>query len=102
MGVLSGKFTPQTRFDDSVRAGWNEGAAHAKFLERLAVVEKLRILESPTRSLAQAALQFVISHEAVTVAIPGAKSPQQARSNAAAGRATLSSDELARARAATA
>ena len=25
-GVLAGKFTPETRFDDSVRIGWNEGA----------------------------------------------------------------------------
>ena len=25
-GVLAGKFTPESRFDDAVRIGWNEGA----------------------------------------------------------------------------
>jgi aryl-alcohol dehydrogenase-like predicted oxidoreductase len=57
------------------------------------VVEQLRPIERPGRTLAQAALQFVISHPAVTVAIPGAKSPEQAKENAAAGNATLSDEE---------
>jgi myo-inositol catabolism protein IolS len=48
--------------------------------------------------LAQAALQFVIGHPAVTVAIPGAKNPQQACANAAASRAVLDPDELDRVR----
>lgn len=102
MGVLAGKFTRETRFDDSVRAGWNEGAAREKFLRRLETVEKLRFLQTPEQTLAQAALRFVISHEAVTTAIPGAKSRAQALSNAAAGSAMLSPDLLARAREVTA
>lgn len=101
MGVLSGKFSPTTRFTDSVRAGWNEGAAREKFQQRLATVDKLRFLETPTRTLAQASLQFVISHEAVTTAIPGAKSAGQARANAAAGNAPLTADELGQVRAVT-
>jgi aryl-alcohol dehydrogenase-like predicted oxidoreductase len=95
-GVLSGKFNRQTRFDDSVRLKWNSGEHHERFLVQLEIVERLRFLEKPGRNLAQAALQFVIAHPAVSVAIPGAKSPEQARTNAAAGNQTLESSELER------
>jgi aryl-alcohol dehydrogenase-like predicted oxidoreductase len=94
-GILTGKFTPETRFEDSVRKGWNEGDQRQWFLDKLATVEKLRGLERPDRTLGQAALQFVISHPAITVAIPGAKSPEQALANARAGEAALSGEELA-------
>jgi aryl-alcohol dehydrogenase-like predicted oxidoreductase len=40
-----------------------------------------------------AALHYVISHPVGPVAIPGAKSPEQAAMNAAAGEITLSEDE---------
>jgi myo-inositol catabolism protein IolS len=43
-----------------------------------------------------AALRFAISHACQPVAIPGAKSPEQARMNAAAGEAVLSGQEIAR------
>jgi aryl-alcohol dehydrogenase-like predicted oxidoreductase len=95
-GVLSGKFTRESRFDDSVREKWNSGELHDKFLSQLSVVEKLRFLDKPGRTMAQAALQFVIAHPAVSIAIPGGKSPQQARSNAAAGEQAMSDDELKR------
>jgi aryl-alcohol dehydrogenase-like predicted oxidoreductase len=42
-----------------------------------------------------AALRYVISHPAVSLAIPGAKSPAQARINAAAGETLLSQAECA-------
>ena len=42
-----------------------------------------------------AALRFVFSHPAVSLAIPGAKSPAQAMMNAAAGERALLEDELA-------
>ncbi|RMD80765.1 MAG: hypothetical protein D6820_06260 [Lentisphaerae bacterium] len=63
-------------------------------------MDRLRFLEKPDRPLAQAAIQFVISHPAVTAAIPGATKLAQVESNAAAGeRGALSEDELARIRA---
>jgi aryl-alcohol dehydrogenase-like predicted oxidoreductase len=40
-------------------------------------------------------LRYVISNPAVSTAIPGAKSPQQAAANAAAGASLLTQDELA-------
>ena len=52
-------------------------------------MDKVRFLGTPLRSLAQAALQFVISNPVVSCAIPGAKSPEQAKSNAAAGVAVM-------------
>ncbi len=94
MGLATGKFTADTKFEDSVRSGWNEGAGRQRLLERLAVVEKLRWLDRPGRNLAQAALGFVLAHPAVTTAIPGAKSSQQGRANAAA--TPLASEELQR------
>jgi aryl-alcohol dehydrogenase-like predicted oxidoreductase len=98
-GVAAGKFTKDATFGD-VRKEMNGGPDRVKFLRQLGVVEKLRPMEKPGRNLAQLALQFVLSHEAVSVAIPGAKSPEQARSNAAAGDAVLSPEELERVRAA--
>jgi aryl-alcohol dehydrogenase-like predicted oxidoreductase len=44
--------------------------------------------------MAEVALQFVISHPAISAAIPGAKSPEQARANANAGNTALSAAEL--------
>jgi len=94
MGVLSGKFTPDTVFTDDVRRSWNEGERRERFLRRLEIVERLRFLERDGRTMAQAALQFVLSHPAVSCAIPGAKSPQQAEANASAGDETLTEEEL--------
>jgi aryl-alcohol dehydrogenase-like predicted oxidoreductase len=92
-GVAAGKFTRDSTFGD-VRSDMNRGPERVKFLRQLEVVERLRPLEKPGRTLAQLALQFVISNDAVSVAIPGAKTPEQARANAAAGEAVLSAEEL--------
>jgi myo-inositol catabolism protein IolS len=94
-GLAAGKFTKDSQFTDQVREKWNTDG-RAKFLERLAVVERVRFLEKPDRPMSQAALQFVISHPAVSVAIPGAKSPAQAKANAKAGEAALDAAELSR------
>ncbi len=94
-GVLAGKFTPETRFDDSVRSGWNEGAGRERFLKQLAQVEPWKQLARPDRSLAQIALAWTLANPAVTCAIPGAKNVEQIRSNAAAADITLTDDELA-------
>ena len=100
-GVCAGKFNRQTTFTDLVRKSWNEPPRREKFLKQLDVVERARFLETPLRTMAQAALQFVISHPAVSCAIPGAKSPEQARANAAAGVKALEPAELEKLRAAT-
>ncbi|MBI1927280.1 aldo/keto reductase [Candidatus Poribacteria bacterium] len=97
-GVLAGKFTANTTFTDSVREGWNEGEARERFLRNLQIVERLRFLANGGRNMAQAALQFVLAHPAVTCPIPGAKSVAQIEANAAAADGELSDDELQRLR----
>jgi myo-inositol catabolism protein IolS len=95
-GLLAGKFTPQTHFADSVRSSWNEGEGHRRFLRNLEKVEQVRFLARPGGTLAQAALQFVLAHPAVTCASPGAKNVEQAQANAAAAEGTLTQAELDR------
>jgi len=93
-GVLSGKFTPETRFTDSVRERWNEGRERARFLAQLAQVEQLQGLVREGRSMVDVALQFTLAHPAVTCPIPGMKTPEQARQNAAAADGELTPEEL--------
>ena len=50
----------------------------------LEAVEALRPLVPPGATLAQLALRWILMFEAVTCAIPGAKTEAQARDNAAA------------------
>lgn len=87
MGILAGKFTPQTRFPEGdFRRRWHDNPDEYQiFLRDLEIVEKLRGLATPERSLAHLALQFTLHHPAVTTVIPGIKDVKQAQSNIAAG-----------------
>jgi aryl-alcohol dehydrogenase-like predicted oxidoreductase len=60
-------------------------------------VDKLRELIEPA-DMVRTSLQYVISHPTLAVAIPGAKSVEQAAMNAAAGDDELSEAELERLR----
>jgi len=94
MGLLTGKFSAETTFPDGdVRAGWPE---EEWFRESLEKVERLRPL-TDGRTLGQLALRYVLEHPAVSVAIPGAKTPAQAEVNAAASTRPLLSEEDLRA-----
>lgn len=94
-GVLTGRYDRNTRFTDSVRSPWNEGERRELFLRELAVAEKVQGLVTPERSMVDIALAFVLAHPAVSCAIPGMKSPEQARANAAAADVKLTEAELA-------
>jgi aryl-alcohol dehydrogenase-like predicted oxidoreductase len=86
MGLLSGRYAKDHQFADSVRAGWHKDAGRqADFERRVAQVERLAERMARGEAMISAALGYVISHPAAPVAIPGAKSPEQARVNAAAG-----------------
>lgn len=94
-GLLSGKYSAGSVFSDDVRSNWNEGQARrAQFEREVAAVERLKGKLAPGDEMVTAALRYVISHPAAPVAIPGAKSPEQARMNAAAGERALTSEEL--------
>ncbi len=97
MGILAGKFTPETRFGEGdFRRRWHDNPdEYQVFLKDLETVERLRALERPERSLAQLALQFVLHHPAVTTVIPGIKNVSQAQKNIQAGQLPpLGADEM--------
>jgi len=97
MGLLTGKFTADAQFEEGdFRRRWQESPEEREvFLSDLAKVDKLRPL-AQDRTLAQLALQFVLAHPAVTVAIPGAKTVKQLRENVeAALLPPLTAEELA-------
>ena len=92
-GLLSGRYTRETTFaaDDHRtfnRAGEafdvGETFAGVPFEVGLDAVEELRPLVPEGATLAQFALRWILMHEAVSVIIPGARSPEQAQGNAAA------------------
>lgn len=93
-GVLSGRYDAASVFTDTVRGGWNdEGAARTQFLAQVAQVDRLKAVVNPGNDMVTAALRYTISHPAIAVAIPGAKSSDQAAMNAAAGERLLSEAE---------
>jgi aryl-alcohol dehydrogenase-like predicted oxidoreductase len=97
MGILTGKFGPDTQFDETdFRHRWQEEPEEREiYLEDLAKVDKLRPL-AKERTLAQLALQFVLAHPAVTAVIPGAKTVRQLQENVrAAVLPSLTPEELA-------
>jgi myo-inositol catabolism protein IolS len=92
-GILADKFDENTRFEDSVRQGWNDGSEHERFLSDVRTVAKLRPALKRKQSMVELALQFTLAHPAVTCPIPGMKNPEQARSNAAAADGRLSPEQ---------
>ena len=107
-GLLTGKMTPQTAFESDDHRSFNrhgerfdmgETFSGVDFETGLAAVEELRELVTPGVTLAQLALRWILMHEAVTCAIPGAKRPSQAEDNVhAADLLPLSDAQMAMAR----
>jgi aryl-alcohol dehydrogenase-like predicted oxidoreductase len=92
-GLLTGKLTKASTFaSDDHRSFNRDGAAFDKgetfsgvpFDVGLEAVERLRPLVPPGATMSQLALKWTLMFGAVSCAIPGAKTPQQARDNAAA------------------
>jgi aryl-alcohol dehydrogenase-like predicted oxidoreductase len=82
MGILTGKFGADTQFGaEDWRSRWQENPEEREiYLRDLEKVEQLVPLANG-RSLAQVALQFAMSHPAVSTVIPGAKNVRQVREN---------------------
>ncbi|MBL7075364.1 aldo/keto reductase [candidate division KSB1 bacterium] len=80
-GLLTGKFTKETRFGDDDHRRMNLSPERLeKYVDEM---EKLDTLfkEYSTYTKAQISLAFCISHSACYTAIPGAKTPQQVFEN---------------------
>jgi aryl-alcohol dehydrogenase-like predicted oxidoreductase len=92
-GMLSGKFTRDSRFSADDHRGFNrQGEAFDKgetfsgvdFEQGLAAVEELRALVPSGVSMAKLALRWILMNEAVTAAIPGGRTPEQVDENVSA------------------
>lgn len=81
-GVLTGKFTAETRFaEDDFRAEYFAGDRLARAVARAEEVR--RDLEGSGLTPAQAAIKFALAHPAVSTVIPGMRTPAQAQLNCA-------------------
>jgi aryl-alcohol dehydrogenase-like predicted oxidoreductase len=92
-GMLTGKMRASTTFEESDHRNYNrEGEAFdvgetfsgVPYEVGLAAVEELRAVVPEGATMAQFALRWILMFDAVTCAIPGAKTPAQAAGNAAA------------------
>jgi aryl-alcohol dehydrogenase-like predicted oxidoreductase len=101
-GMLTGKMTPQSQFAaDDHRSFNRDGTAFDKgetfsgvdYLTQLQAVDELRPLVPPGMTMAQFALRWILMHDAVSCAIPGAKRPDQVEDNCAASSLPPISDE---------
>lgn len=83
MGLLTGKFDERTSFPaGDFRQKWlSDPAQNEVYRSDLAKVRELSGLAKDGRTLARAALQFTLEHDAVTSVIPGAKDSRQVRAN---------------------
>jgi len=101
-GLLSGRYDKTSKFTDTVRASWHSDeksqTAYEANIER---VDRLKDIASAGKGMVQIALQYVISHSAVSVVIPGAKGAEQAVMNAEAGDAVLSDKAISNLRSLT-
>jgi aryl-alcohol dehydrogenase-like predicted oxidoreductase len=92
-GMLTGKLTKASTFARDDHRRFNRGGeafdkgetfSGVPYDVGLEAVERLRPLVPAGATLGQLALKWTLMFEAVSCAIPGAKTPQQARENAAA------------------
>jgi aryl-alcohol dehydrogenase-like predicted oxidoreductase len=91
-GLLTGKFTRDTKFPETDHRRFNRDGQHFNVGETFAglpfekgveLADRLRDLLPDGMSMAQMALRWILDHDAVSVIIPGASSPEQAKANAA-------------------
>jgi aryl-alcohol dehydrogenase-like predicted oxidoreductase len=92
-GLLSGKYDEHTTFAADDHRNYNrqgqafdvgETFSGVPFEAGLEAVRRLRPLLPPGATMAQFALRWIIDQPGVSVVIPGARSPEQARANASA------------------
>jgi aryl-alcohol dehydrogenase-like predicted oxidoreductase len=92
-GLLTGKFDRNSTFASDDHRAFNrqgeqfdrgETFSGVDYDVGLEVVEELGPLVPPSATLAQLALRWILTFDAVSTVIPGAKTPEQVRANAAA------------------
>src|SRR2546422_893621 len=95
-GFLTGKFTLDSTFPSGdIRSNFPRNY----LASLIGAAQQLRLLESKTRTLAQASLRFALDHKDISTVIPGAKTPQQTEENLnASDLPPLTGEELLRIR----
>ncbi len=103
-GLLSGKYTEDTVFADDDHRTYNrsgeafdvgETFAGVPFEAGVRAVRRLQqALPDDEGTLAQYSLRWILDQPGVSVVIPGARSPEQARANAAAAQLPELSDDV--------
>jgi len=92
-GLLAGKFTAESSFPAEDHRNYNadgqkfnvgETFAGLPFLRGVELADELKSLVPADVAMSRFALRWILDFDAVTVIIPGAKSPHQAHENAAA------------------
>jgi len=92
-GLLSGKFTKETQFAATDHRTFNregqafnvgETFAGLPFEKGVELADALRSLVPEGMTMAQMALRWILDFDAVSVIIPGASNPRQARANVSA------------------
>lgn len=91
-GLLSGKYTKETRFAETDHRTYNrEGAAFSvgetfagiPFEKGVELVDEMKQWLPQGYTMAQMAMRWILDHPQVSTIIPGASSPQHAQQNAA-------------------
>ena len=89
-GLLTGKFQATTKFAETDHRNFNRDGASFNVGETFAgltlakgaeLAEELKGFVPEGMTMAQMALRWILDHEAVSVVIPGASNPGQARAN---------------------
>ncbi|GAB3265429.1 aldo/keto reductase [Kineosporia babensis] len=103
-GLLSGRYTEETVFADDDHRTFNrsgeafdvgETFAGVPFRAGVRAVRRLQqALPDDEGTLAQTSLRWIIDQPGVSAVIPGARSPEQARANAAAAQLPELSDDV--------
>jgi len=92
-GLLTGKLSPSSAFAEDDHRRFNRGGeafdkgetfSGVPYDVGLEAVEEFRAFVPSGSTLGQLALRWILMFDAVTCAIPGARTPEQARANAAA------------------
>ena len=102
-GLLTGKYDAASTFAENDHRNYNrhgeafdvgETFAGLDYEAGLAFVAALKELTPEGYTTAQLALRWILMHEGISAAIPGAKTPEQAQANAAAADLPPLSDHL--------
>jgi aryl-alcohol dehydrogenase-like predicted oxidoreductase len=94
-GLLSGKMSAGRVFSENDHRNFNRGETFSgvNFETGLRAAEELKSLVPEGYTLAQLALRWILMHQAVSCAIPGAKRPEQLEDNLAAAEMPALSEE---------